>query len=66
MLTSHQLDDVRSSLFKDDLQMLVVSLFELLLQKAAAMLILAQGVDLVARHRLQVIVHEAIGICKRD
>lgn len=61
-LTSHQLDDVRSSLVEDDLQVLGVTLLEFLLKKTTAMLIFAQAVDLVARHRLQVVVQKAIGI----
>lgn len=54
---------MRSSLIKDDLHILWVVLLELLLQEAAAMLILAQTVDLLTRHSLQVVVHKAISIC---
>jgi hypothetical protein len=52
-----------SSLVEDDLQILRVTLLELLLQEAAAVLVLAQRVDLVGGHRLEIIVDEAIGIC---
>ena len=51
-----------SGLVEDYLQMFSIALLELLLQKTAAMLILAQRVDLIAGHRLQVVVHEAVSI----
>ena len=59
---SHELDDVGSSLVEYDLEVLCVALLKLLLQEAAAVLILAEAVDLVTRHSLQIVVHEAVGI----
>ena len=58
----HELDDVRSSLIENDLNVLGVALLKLLLEEATAMLILAEAVDFMARHGLQVVVHEAISI----
>lgn len=54
---------MRGSLLEDDVEILDVALFELLLQEATTMLILAQSVDLLSRHGLQVVVHEARGVC---
>lgn len=62
-LTSHQLDDMRSSLLENDVQVLRVALLKLLLEESAAVLVLAQGIDLSAGHGLEVVVHEAVGIC---
>ena len=45
-LTSHQLDHVGVGLLKDESDVLLVTLLELLLQEAAAVLILAKTVDL--------------------
>jgi hypothetical protein len=58
----HELNHVRGSLIEDDLQVLRGALLELLLQETAAVLVLAEAVDLMARHGLQVVVHEAVGI----
>ena len=60
--TSHQLNDMRRGLVEDNLEMLRVALFKLLLQETATMLIFAQGINLLAWHSLQVIVHETIRI----
>lgn len=65
-LTSHQLDDMRGCLFEDNVQVLRVALLKLLLQEATTVLILAQGVDLMTGHRLEIIVHKAVGIYYRD
>ena len=59
---SHKLNHVRSGLVEDDLDVLWVTVFKLLLQETTTVLILAQAVNLVTRHGLQVIVHEAIGV----
>jgi hypothetical protein len=58
----HELHDMRGSLVEDDLQVLHVALFQLLLQETTSMLVLAKAVDLVTRHGLQVVVHEAVSI----
>jgi hypothetical protein len=58
----HQLHNMGCSLIEDDLQGLRVVLFKLLLQEPTTMLVLAESVDLMTRHSLQIIVHEAVGI----
>jgi len=45
-LTSHQFDHVRVGLLEDESDVLSITLFQLLLQVTAAVLILAKSVDL--------------------
>ena len=45
-LTCHQLNDMRRRLLEDHLDVIGVAFFELLLQEATAMLVLAQTIDL--------------------
>src|SRR5690242_4771706 len=59
---SHELNDMGSGLVENDLQVFCVALLKLLLQEAAAMLIFTQTVNLMARHGLQIVVHETVGI----
>ena len=53
---------MRGSLVKDDLNVLRVALLKLLLQEATTVLVLAQTVNFVTGHSLQVVVHVLVCI----